>query len=51
LIEYPAQRLFNTLPAFVKFDVSTMLLWIVEEWNDIDPSAHLALLLDWGGGV
>ena len=35
----------------MKFDVSTMLLWIVEEWNDIDPSAHLALLLDWGGGV
>ena len=48
MIKHPAQKLFHTLPSFVNFDVSTMMLWIVEEWNDIDPSANLVMLQDWG---
>ena len=34
----------------MNFDVSTMMLWIVEEWNGVDPSAVLVMLQDWGFG-
>ena len=32
----------------MNFDVSTATLWIIEEWNDADPSATHVMLQDWG---
>ena len=47
-IEHPAQKLFHTSLLFVNLNVSTMISWVVEEWNDLGFKCHPIMLPDLG---